>query len=577
MKWLNGDRMKFVLVGVMAAIVLSGGNVKANFVWTQKADMPTPRWGHTSAVVNDKIYIIGGGLSENSTAAEPILSTVEEYDPVTDIWTKKADMPTARGWNSASSAVVDGKIYVIGGDGGEDVDEWCLPTVEEYEPATNTWTRKADMPTGRDCLATVAVEGKIYAVGGARPDANVGVKTVEMYDPSTDTWSRKADLPLGVWYVNANVVNGRIYVLGGRPNLKARPEVQEYDPATDTWTRKADMPVATSQMGSVVLGDKIIVIGGWLWSMDNPYTAIQMYDPETDTWTIEGDAPFQRAVFSAEVVNNRIYVIGGTDTHHPCPALSTVFESGPKLDFNNDGIVDALDMCTIIDNWGTDEPLCDIAPLPWGDGIVDVQDLIILAEHLFEEAPLVGYWKMDETEGSIAYDSSGDHHATLYGNPVWQPAEGKIDGALQFDGIDDYANAGFVLNPKIGPFSAYAWIKGGTPGQVIISQTDGTGFGGTWLGIDQSDGKLFTNLMYFELVSESVITDGQWHHVGIVWDGSRRYLYVDEEEVAGDTNDMTAIQSTGDLYLGAGKNLEATSFFSGLIDEVCIYNRTVRP
>jgi len=423
----------------------------------------------------------------------------------------------------------------------------------------------------------VDFEGKIYVIGGYPPDTWVGLQTVEVYDPATDTWARKADMPVGLALLNTRVVRGKIYAIGGRPDLKSRTYMQEYDPATDTWTRKADMPVATSQMGSVVLGEKIVVIGGWLWSMDYPYTTMQVYDPQTDTWTREADVPFLRAMFSAEIVNNRIYVIGGTDRPHPCPALSTVFESGPKLDFNNDGIVDALDMCTIIDNWGTDEPLCDIAPLPWGDGIVDVQDLIILAEHLFEEAPLVGYWKMDETEGSIAYDSSGDHHATLYGNPVWQPAEGKIDGALQFDGIDDYANAGFVLNPKIGPFSAYAWIKGGTPGQVIISQTDGTGFGGTWLGIDQSDGKLFTNLMYFELVSESVITDGQWHHVGIVWDGSRRYLYVDEEEVAGDTNDMTAIQSTGDLYLGAGKNLEATSFFSGLIDEVCIYNRTVRP
>jgi Tol biopolymer transport system component len=61
----------------------------------------------------------------------------------------------------------------------------------------------------------------------------------------------------------------------------------------------------------------------------------------------------------------------------------------PIVDFNGDGIVDAADMYIIVDNWGTDEPLCDIGPMPWGDGIVDVQDLIILAEHLFEEVPPV--------------------------------------------------------------------------------------------------------------------------------------------------------------------------------------------
>jgi len=60
----------------------------------------------------------------------------------------------------------------------------------------------------------------------------------------------------------------------------------------------------------------------------------------------------------------------------------------PIVDLNGDGIVDAADMCIVVDNWGTDNKLCDIGPMPWGDGIVDVQDLIVLAEHLFEEFPL---------------------------------------------------------------------------------------------------------------------------------------------------------------------------------------------
>ena len=61
----------------------------------------------------------------------------------------------------------------------------------------------------------------------------------------------------------------------------------------------------------------------------------------------------------------------------------------PVVDLNDDGIVNADDMCIIVDHWGTDEPLCDIGPMPWGDGIVDVQDLVVLAEHLFEEIPPV--------------------------------------------------------------------------------------------------------------------------------------------------------------------------------------------
>jgi len=61
----------------------------------------------------------------------------------------------------------------------------------------------------------------------------------------------------------------------------------------------------------------------------------------------------------------------------------------PIVDFNVDGIVDSTDMCILVDNWHTENTLCDIAPLPLGDGYVDVQDLIVLAEHLFEEFPPV--------------------------------------------------------------------------------------------------------------------------------------------------------------------------------------------
>jgi hypothetical protein len=75
--------------------------------------------------------------------------------------------------------------------------------------------------------------------------------------------------------------------------------------------------------------------------------------------------------------------IGGWEGAYEVPIV-------PIVDLNSDGIVDAADMCIMVDHWGTDEPLCDIGPMPWGDGIVDVQDLIVLAEHLFEEIPRTG-------------------------------------------------------------------------------------------------------------------------------------------------------------------------------------------
>jgi hypothetical protein len=133
------------------------------------------------------------------------------------------------------------------------------------------------------------------------------------------------------------------------------------------------------------------------------------------------------------------------------------------------------------------------------------------------------------------------------------------------------------LNPTAGPFSVFAWIKGGAPGQVIISQTDVGGQGSAWLCAEPSDGKLTTTLMsppFPPLESESVITDGQWHHIGLVYDIDvlRRHLYVDGTEVAKDDTNVVGIPSDGGLYFGIGKDLDATSCFSGLIDDVRIYN-----
>jgi len=581
---LKGIMMKkTILLVLVLAFCRVTEQAKADFIWTQKADMPTPRWTHTSAVANGKIYVIGGFTSQPDASA---LSTVEEYDPLTNRWTRKADMPIARGDMNGSSAVVDGKIYVIGGDDGVSMGG---PAVQEYDPATDTWTRKTDMPTSRWCLATCAVDGKIYAIGGAAKNIS-GLNVVEQYDPITDTWTKKADMPTGLWGLCACAVNGKIYTIGGRPVDLAIPTVQEYDPATDTWTRKSDMPVGTSQMASVVLGDRIVVIGGWRISSTFPYTTVQVYDPETDIWTKEADVPFLRATVTGEVVNNRIYVIGGTDRPHPCPAFSTVYEFGPLLDFNGDCIVDAADMCIMVDHWHTDNPLCDIGPAPWGDGIVDIQDLVVLAEHLFEEVfplEMIAYWRLDETEGSIARDSASGHDGMLHGEPLWLPNGGMVNGALQFDGIDDYVSTPYIISPANGDFSVSAWINGGAPGNVLISQLDGIGGSGeTWLGTEPVSGKLMTGLVAppvgrfvpKPLVSESVVTDGQWHNVGFVWDGTHRSLYVDGIEVAKDATAQAALKpATGGLYIGAGKNLEAGTFFSGLIDEIRIYDKALMP
>ena len=254
----------------------------------------------------------------------------------------------------------------------------------------------------------------------------------------------------------------------------------------------------------------------------------------------------------------------------------------PIVDLNSDGIVDSADMCIIVDHWGENFPLCDIGPMPWGDGIVDVQDLIVLAEHLLEDVndpTLIAHWPLDEVQGVIAYNSAADLDGSLMGGPVWEPDGGMVAGALQFDGIDDYVSTDPVLDPADGPFSVLAWIKGGAPGQVVLSQTGGA----NWLGTDSVEGSLMTDLVppagrspSPPLVSESTIIDGNWHRIGFAWDGSRRMLYVDGIVVAEDAQDGLEASSDG-LYIGTGSAIQPGTFFSGLIDDVRIYNRAVSP
>jgi len=246
-------------------------------------------------------------------------------------------------------------------------------------------------------------------------------------------------------------------------------------------------------------------------------------------------------------------------------------------DFNGNGIVDTADMCIMVDHWGENYRLCDIGPAPFGDGIIDVQDLIVLAEYLFEEPGLIAYWKLDETDGIVVQDSAGANDAYVVGGPLWQPTSGMVNGALRLDGIDDYVSTDFILNPTEESFSVFAWVKGDAAGQVVLSQAGGA----NWLCTDPSDGNLITELKgtgrsASPLQSQIIITDDNWHRIGFVWDGLHRTLYVDDVAVAEDEQ-TNLLGSDSGLYIGCGKAMEAGTYWSGLIDDVRIYNRVVRP
>ncbi|MCP4135024.1 MAG: hypothetical protein GY754_28880, partial [bacterium] len=255
--------------------------------WTEKnGELSTGRDEFATAVVNGKIYAIGG---------DGRIDIVEEYDPAADTWTVKTPMPTAR--EELAAEAVNGKIYAIGGYSSSGYSN----VVEEYDPSTDTWTTKTSMPTERDDLATAVVDGKIYAIGGW-----AGLYDVEEYDPATDTWTVKASLSPYRSEATASVVNGKIYLIGGNYNPN---RVDEYDPATDSWTEKASMPTGREELSSVAVNGKIYVMGGYDGS--NRVNTVEEYDPVNDNWTTKLSLLQVRREFSSEVINNKIYAIGG--------------------------------------------------------------------------------------------------------------------------------------------------------------------------------------------------------------------------------------------------------------------------
>ena len=323
--------LTFGILILCALLVINVDNLAAEENWTRKADMPTQRSGFDTCIVDGKIYAIGGEIEGFGNLS---LSTVEMYDPKTDTWERKADMLTAR--TGVSVSVVDEKIYAIGGTelkrfeidviiNGEfrKVKRWEpkeLPTVEMYDPVTDTWTQRADMPTPRNTV-TCVVNGKIYAIGGlAFNEKQWRLDTVEVYDPATDTWAKAKSMNHARDGATVSVVNGKIYVMGGTgwPQIPNQPgpylsNIGVFNPKANQWRDIAEMFEPKVGHSASVIDGKIYVIGGGFWE-NGLYThlsTIEIYDPKMDGWISRPDMPMSKLGHTAEVINGEIYIFGG--------------------------------------------------------------------------------------------------------------------------------------------------------------------------------------------------------------------------------------------------------------------------
>ncbi len=553
MKWLNDGRTRIVIVGIVAAIVLGSGNAKADFTFGEPMNL--------GPAVN---YWCQDGSASLSTDGLSLF-----YD---------SDYPDAGYWN----------LFVVTRETTSD------PWGDRVKLGPNV-----NKPNLNDWCPSISADGLELYFG--RGDRGKGIQ-VDLYvttrETINDAWCTAMSLGETVnttahedepaissdglsLYFSSNRPGG----LGGTDLwVTTRPSKQE------AWSDPLNLGLTVNSSNddfapSITSDGLTLIFSSMRSGMYSSYADLWMTKRRTsaDPW---GEPINLGPVINADDVDYADISPDGRTLYLSCFKRTggygwyDLWQAPiiPVVDFNGDGIVDSADMCIIVDHWNEDYPMCDIGFTPLGDSVVDVEDLKVLVEHLFEEVDdptLLAHWKLDEEAGNIAYDSVGTNDGTIVGSPQWRLEDGVVDGALELNGTTFIA-FNPVLNPADGPFSVLVWVKGGGPGQVVASS------GRTnWLMADAATGALMTELANVgqnsgTLGPEAVITDGNWHRIAFTWDGANAWLYVDTFVVAEYTQDGL-VDSSARLLLGTSMDREPGTYWSGLIDDVRIYNRIVSP
>lgn len=309
--------------------VVAVGCLSASLAWAQKWETaaPIPQGAEEvyGIAAGGKLYVFGG----LAPGWKPI-GMVFEYDPAANRWTRKRDMPQFV--HHVALAESGGKIYMFGGYRlpEQGAATWVpITNAWEYDPATDAWRALAALPTARGSANAVAVNGKLHVIGGAAFQVNAqgtshpsrmrALGTHEVYDPASNSWSTRTEIPTPRNHAAAGAVNGRIYVVGGRvgsvfiPNANNIDLVEEYDPAADRWDLKAPMPTPHSASAWGVHDGRIYVAGGEIRHRDiwGAYTAVEAFDPKSNAWTRLPPMLMPRHGLAGDFIGNRFHLVSG--------------------------------------------------------------------------------------------------------------------------------------------------------------------------------------------------------------------------------------------------------------------------
>lgn len=294
--------------------------------WTILEPVPEARTEVSVTSDGERVYLIGGFVPpENETPDErpPAAEDMYAYDPLANTWLNLGPIPA--GTHHAGFVHVDGRLYIVGGYRDNTFEP--VGQLHIYDIATGEWSEGEPMPTPRGALAYAVLDGRIHTVGGTvaekgtleheahntdSPDASVG--THEVYDPGTDSWERRAPMPTARNHHAAETVGGRLYVTAGRAGDNFTMTVTEaYDPGTDQWEEAAPLPTGRSGVAAAEVDGWLYLFGGETFDPDETRTFddAERYDPMQDRWDVLDPMPTARHGLGAGVIAGMIYVVSG--------------------------------------------------------------------------------------------------------------------------------------------------------------------------------------------------------------------------------------------------------------------------
>lgn len=251
--------------------------------WETAAPMPTKRSGTAGFLINNQMHIVGGGFKKPDGNFQ-FLPTLEIYNPETDSWSAGPDMLQPHDYPAA--AELDDHIYIFGGHhpeaclGGPRTDPGFVFS-ERWRPGQKAWEKLADMPTPRFAAAAIVRDGKIDVTGGVafRPEGFNNFDFSEVYNPQNNKWHRGTDFTLP-WTAAGHglcVANGVVFFFGGYSTDNIHSRAAALAPTTSEWQRLPDMPLPRAAMGVATLDRTIYLVGGWANDGRTPIDSIISY------------------------------------------------------------------------------------------------------------------------------------------------------------------------------------------------------------------------------------------------------------------------------------------------------------